>query len=270
MGYFCADNLLPALFPRFLEIMQESYSDLPKMAVVVDIRGGELFPYIEEALSELKKIVDYQVVFLEASDAVLVSRFKETRRKHPLGHDKKTILQSIIEERHLLEEFKGHADMVIDTSNLTHRQLAAQIEEMFGDNMDERMAISVTSFGFKYGAPIDADLIIDVRFLPNPYYIPNMRYQTGRNKEVRDFVLQNDTTKEFIRRYIALLRFLLPHYIKEGKKHLSIAIGCTGGRHRSVAICEVIYKGLQMNGYNISYGHRDIGKADFKVQEELK
>jgi UPF0042 nucleotide-binding protein len=204
------------------------------------------------------------VVFLEASDAVLVSRFKETRRKHPLSHDKKTVLQSIIEERHLLEELKGHADVVIDTSDLSHRQLAVQIEKMFGENMNEQIAVSVSSFGFKYGIPIDADLVIDVRFLPNPYYMPHMRYKTGHDKEVRDFVLQNDITTEFLSRYTELLRFLIPNYIREGKKHLSIAVGCTGGRHRSVAICEVIYESLKEDGYNLSYAHRDISKADLK------
>lgn len=267
LGYFCVDNLPPNLLLKFIEGLILSHGNITKVAFVVDIRGELFFPQLAESLNQLKLIADCQVIYLEASNEALVRRYKETRRRHPLAGEGETVLESIVTERQKMEEIRGCADLIIDTSDLSPRQLSEYMVENFSsaEASKEELAVSIISFGYKYGLPIDADLLMDVRFLPNPYYDLKMRPLTGLDKKVRDFVLKSELTREFLRRYTALLRFLVPNYLNEGKKHLSIAIGCTGGRHRSVVIAENIAKRLKAEGYHISLSHRDIKKADPKA-----
>ncbi|MDO4581834.1 MAG: RNase adapter RapZ [Bacillota bacterium] len=270
LGYFCVDNLPPQLFGKFIEGVGLNTDKLPKTAIVADIRGGaDVFPAVIEALRELKvQGVNYEVVFLEASDEVLVSRYKETRRPHPLAHDGQDVLASIREERRLLTELRGMADIIIDTTELVNQYLTRHLNILFGGAENAGFSVTVTSFGYKYGLPIDADLVVDVRFLPNPYYIPTLKPLTGLDKEVRDFVLRNQITVEFLRYYVRLIRFLLPHYRHEGKKHIAVTIGCTGGRHRSVAIAEALAKRLRHDGYATAVVHRDIERANQKQKEQ--
>ncbi len=263
LGYFCVDNLPPSLFASFIHYNRQTRGELSKMAVIIDVRGGEDFYSFEQVLAGLaNEGIKFRILFMEASEAVLVSRYKETRRRHPLARSGRSVSDCIVEERQRLTEMRGLADIVIDTSDLTNRQLSAMIVKMFSENESEIFAVSVSSFGFKYGMPIDADMVIDVRFLPNPYYIEEMRYQTGLDTTVRDYVLDKQETTEFLNLYLSLLKFLLPNYIKEGKKHLAIAVGCTGGRHRSVTIAEAIATSLVSDGYETSLSHRDIKKGN--------
>jgi len=267
LGYFCVDNLPPNLLLKFVEGLILSKGNITKVAFVVDIRGEQFFPQMADTLNALKAIANCQVIYLEASNESLVRRYKETRRRHPLAGESETVLESITSERQKMEEIRGSADLIIDTSDLSPRQLNEYMVENFSssETKQEELSVSIISFGYKYGLPIDADLLMDVRFLPNPYYDQKMRPLTGLEKKVRGYFLKSDLTREFLRRYTALLRFLMPNYLREGKKHLSIAIGCTGGRHRSVAIAENIAKRLKAEGYPINLSHRDIKKADQKA-----
>ncbi len=259
MGYFCVDNLPPSLLRQFMANMNEHHPDLDKIAVAVDIRSMENLANLTAVLANFKQAdYNYRVLFMNACDTVLINRFKASRRPHPLAKDGLGLSGGIIAERKQLEEIKGLADIVLDTSDLDIKQLAAHINDLFADRRSLLPEISLYSFGFKYGLPLDADLVIDVRFLPNPYYIPELKPLTGHDQTVRDYVLKQDLSKEFLRRYLYLLRFLLPQYKKEGKKHLLIAIGCTGGKHRSVAISEELAKRLAKDGYHLIIGHRDI------------
>lgn len=266
-GYFCVDNLPPNLFAKFIEGMRLGHEQLPKMAIVADVRTGiDSIPEIEQALRELRNNgIDYQLIFLEAADNILLSRFKENRRPHPLSATGEGTLQLVKKERQLMTELRGLADIIIDTSEFTNQQLAAHLETLLSYEGSSGITVAVTSFGFKYGLPIDADLVIDVRFLPNPYYIPELRSYSGQDKPVADYVLNNEVTKDFLRIYLRLLRYLLPHYQNEGKRHISIAVGCTGGRHRSVALAEHIAKRLSKSGYSTSVAHRDINRKKERV-----
>jgi len=266
LGFFCVDNLPPTLIPKFTELINQSVDKMKKVALVIDIRGGEFFPALFEAFSQLKlRDIKYEILFLEASDETLVRRFKETRRRHPLVPDGR-VLDGILEERVRLQELRGMADKIIDTSDLTNHQLKDQVVQLFSENKQGNLSISVMSFGFKYGIPLDADLTIDVRFLPNPFYLESLRAFTGHHKQVRDFVLGNPIAKTFLRRYIGLLNFLIPHYAVEGKAHLVIAIGCTGGQHRSVVLANKIGKALTKRGFQVAVSHRDIFKAGIKKE----
>lgn len=266
LGFYCVDNLPPTLIPKFTELIAQSRGKMTKAALVIDIRGGEFFPALFEALSQLRsREISYEIIFLEASDETLVRRFKETRRRHPLAPHGR-VLDGIIEERLRLQELRGMADKVIDTSDLTNQQLKDQVLSIFSENKQGQLSITVMSFGYKYGLPLDADLVIDVRFLPNPFYIETLRPYTGENKEVKKFVLTHPVAKTFLRKYIGLLNFLIPHYGEEGKTHLVIAIGCTGGQHRSVALANRIGKALSRQGYHAAVNHRDILKAGVKQE----
>ena len=268
MGFFCVDNLPPALFAKIIEGMTlANNNSLPKMAIVADVRAGvEGIPQIEVALNELRTAgVDFQVIFMEASDKVILDRYKENRRPHPLSRQGQSMLQCVQEERHLMEGLRGCADIIIDTTEFTAQMLNKHLGQLFIDDNTVGITVSVTSFGFKYGIPIDADLVMDVRFLPNPYYIGELKSLSGLEKTVADYVIKNDTTREFLRLYMKLLRYLLPHYQSEGKKHISIAIGCTGGRHRSVALAEHIGKRLRSLGYSASVSHRDMERKKERV-----
>lgn len=261
MGFFCVDNLPPSLITKFAEVCMQPSSKLDKIALVTDIRGGELFRDLIPALNDLKAMeVSYEILFLDASDKVVIKRFKETRRMHPLAPEGR-LFKAIDDERQILSEVKLKADHIIDTSNLTSKQLKEELFNIFaGEGVTKGIFINIISFGFKYGIPIECDLVFDVRFIPNPYYIESMRPKTGNNKVVMEYVLNSPETKIFIEKLSDMLDFLLPNYIKEGKSQLVIGIGCTGGRHRSVAIANEIYRLLSEKKEHIAVDHRDIEK----------
>jgi UPF0042 nucleotide-binding protein len=262
-GYFCVDNLPPSLLLQFIHDIRASQWAPDKMAIAVDIRSGETLANLTAVLAVLKKKgLDYRLIFMDAADSTLISRYKATRRRHPLAAEGLSLLGGIITERERLEEIHGLADIIIDTSDFSPHRLDEYIGELFADAGQLLPLISICSFGFKYGLPLDADLIVDVRFLPNPYYIDELKPQTGHKPAVRDFVLKQPATREFMRRYLQLLRFLLPQYHKEGKRHLLLAVGCTGGRHRSVAIAESLAKRLRLLGYQVIMAHRDMDKGN--------
>lgn len=260
MGYFCVDNMPPSLLPKFWELVKES-GKLTKIALVIDLRSRAFFEEIMSAIGTMDNtsFITTKILFLEASDEELVSRYKETRRTHPLAMDGR-IMDGIRTERALLADIKGRAQMVIDTSDVTPRQLREKIMSSFKTDDTQLFRVEVVSFGFKYGLPIDADVVMDVRFLPNPHYIDNLRPLTGMDKPVYDYVMQQPETELFYRKFIDLLEYVLPGYKKEGKNNVTIAIGCTGGQHRSVALSERIGHQLIADDYKVNISHRDKGK----------
>lgn len=261
MGYYCIDNLPPSLLPKFAELCVQSEGKISKVGLVIDIRGGRFFDSLFEALESLdKQGIFYEILFLEAVDEILIRRFKESRRRHPLSPLGR-VLEGITLERQRMEELRGRANKIIDTSNLKVNELKDQINELYGSvSLGSQLTLSVTSFGYKFGLPIDADLVMDVRFLPNPYYIEEMQEQTGLDDSVKEFVLEQEITGQFLAQYIQLLKFLIPNYINEGKTHLGIAIGCTGGQHRSVALAAEIGTALMEMGHQVLIKHRDLSK----------
>lgn len=262
LGYFCVDNLPPTLIPKFAEACVQGEGKIEKVALVSDIRGGSFFDSLFQSLNYLKdKNYNYEILFLDASDEILVKRFKETRRRHPLALDGR-IITGIGNERNRLREVRDRADSIIDTSKLAPRDLRDKINELYGDNKHIQTSISITvlSFGFKYGIPVDADLVFDVRFIENPFYIPELKKFSGLDEPVKLYVMENQETKKFMDKLIDMLKFLIPNYIKEGKRQLIIAIGCTGGRHRSVAIAGALRGELIKIGYSAGIEHRDISE----------
>ncbi|HWI54504.1 MAG TPA: RNase adapter RapZ [Desulfobacteria bacterium] len=259
LGFFCIDNLPPALIPKFAELCTQSEGKINKIALVVDIRGGDFFDSVYESLEHLKALgIKCEILFLEASDETLVRRFKESRRPHPLSPEGQ-ILEGIKEERSRLGELKGKADKIIDTSNLSNKHLKEQIKAMYGTEENEHnLNITVMSFGYKHGIPMDADLVFDVRFLPNPHYIESLRPLTGNHKDIQDYVMNSAISKTFMKRFSDLIKFLIPHYVNEGKSSLVIAIGCTGGRHRSVTLANKLAEILEQLDYKVNKRHRDI------------
>jgi len=259
LGFFCVDNLPPVLIPKFAELIEQSEGKIGKVALVIDLRGREFFTALFESLRYIKEhsTLDYEILFLEATDSVLVQRYKESRRRHPLA-PMDAPLEGILQERRLLEELKGLASQVIDTSQLKPAQLKEKIVSRFTNIDATSISINVISFGFKYGIPIDADLIFDVRFLPNPHYVESLRPNTGQHPEVYEYVMKWTETQEFLNKLLDLLHFLVPQYRKEGKSQVVIGIGCTGGKHRSVAIAEYLGK-VMANGENetVRVSHRD-------------
>ncbi|QQZ10368.1 RNase adapter RapZ [Heyndrickxia vini] len=260
LGFFCVDNLPPTLLPKFLELMKDATNKMNKVALVMDLRGREFFEHLFKALDDLTETswVSPRILFLDADDSVLVRRYKETRRMHPLSPSGLP-LEGIRQERMLLEELKGRAQIIFNTSELKPKELREKILNEFSMNKQSTFTVNVMSFGFKHGIPIDADLVFDVRFLPNPFYIENMRPKTGLDQEVYDYVLKWNETNKFLEKVTDLLSFMLPHYKREGKSQLIIAIGCTGGQHRSVALTEYIGQYLK-NDYHTRITHRDIKK----------
>ncbi|SHE14707.1 glmZ(sRNA)-inactivating NTPase [Chlamydia abortus] len=259
LGFFCVDNLPPVLIPKFAELIEQSNGKIGKVALVIDLRGREFFTALFESLRYIKEnyTISYEILFLDAIDSVLVQRYKESRRRHPLAKDGSP-LSGILQERKLLEELKGMATQVIDTTSLKPAQLKEQIVSRFIQSDEDVMAVDVISFGFKYGVPIDADLIFDVRFLPNPHYIEQLRPNTGQHPEVYDYVMKWTETQEFLTKLLDLLHFLIPQYKKEGKSQIVIGIGCTGGKHRSVAIAEYLGKTLgSSDTERVRVSHRD-------------
>ncbi|PWW29559.1 UPF0042 nucleotide-binding protein [Cytobacillus oceanisediminis] len=258
LGFFCVDNLPPTLLPKFLELMKESGNKMNKVALVMDLRGREFFDHLFKALDELSETswVTPQILFLDADDSTLVRRYKETRRSHPLAPSGLP-LEGIKLERELLEELKGRAQLIYNTSQMKPRELREKILTEFSLNRKTIFTVNVMSFGFKHGIPIDADLVFDVRFLPNPHYIDHMRPKTGLDEEVSSYVLKWTETSKFLEKVTELLSFMLPHYKREGKAQLVVAIGCTGGQHRSVALAEYIANYFKKD-YHTAITHRDI------------
>ena len=260
LGYFCVDNLPPALISKFGELCSHSSDQIQRVALVIDIRGRDFFDSLFEELSKLEEAgSDYRILFLEASTEALINRFKKTRRRHPLAPEGR-ISEAIELEREKLEEIRGTADKIIDTTELDPKGLKEEIEGSFVENTkQDQITLSILSFGFKYGVPLDADLMFDVRFLPNPHYVDSLRSLTGEDKRVQDYVLKWPITNQFKKKLFDMIDFLLPQYIKEGKTHLTIAIGCTGGKHRSVTFAEKLYEEFK-DEYNILIKHRDSDK----------
>lgn len=260
-GYYCVDNLPIDLMENFSDLLFSQTSEKNKAAMAVDIRSGEDLDKLNAVLKRLrKKDQNYEILFLDCSNSTLIKRFKETRRSHPMG-DTDSVENEINSEREKLDFLRKQADYIIDTSNLLVRDLRTEIEKIFVLNKDYRnLFVTIMSFGFKYGVPADCDLVFDVRFLPNPYYIPDLKYKTGEQKEVRDFVLESPVSKEFLLKLTDMIQFLIPNYIDEGKNQLVIGIGCTGGHHRSVTVANELFK--QLNSLDANYGirisHRDI------------
>ncbi|MDG4657155.1 RNase adapter RapZ [Ectobacillus antri] len=260
LGYFCVDNLPPALLPKFVELMSESRNKMDKVALGIDLRGREFFDQLWESLDDLTErtwLIPH-ILFLDAKDSTLVTRYKETRRSHPLAPTDLP-LKGIELERELLGDMKARANMVLDTSDLKPKDLREKISNVFSSPDQDGFRINVTSFGFKYGVPIDADLMFDVRFLPNPFYIPQMKPLTGLDEEVSSYVLKFNETNKFLEKLTDLISFMLPYYKREGKSQLVLAIGCTGGQHRSVTIAEYL-KEYFAKEYTTHVSHRDVEK----------
>lgn len=261
MGYFCVDNLPIQLIMRFAEIAYGDDNDIDNVAIGVDIRSGVYLEQLSECLKQLKSSqYDYEILFLDSNDDVLIKRYKETRRNHPLARNGR-IEDGIKAERSRIAFLRKEADYIIDTTSLLTRELKVELDKIFIKNAEyHNFIISVVSFGFKYGIPRDADLVFDVRFLPNPYYDLSLRPLTGNDEAVQNFVMQFDEAREFMNKLADLLEFLIPNYIKEGKNGLVIAVGCTGGKHRSVTLANGIYEELQSLPYTVRRYHRDLEK----------
>ena len=266
LGYFCVDNLPANLIGNLIELngAPGSEGEHRTLAVVCDARNGDYFGTLGEQLAALKERgIEYKMLFLDADDEKLVSRYKSSRRRHPMCTDGTTIAQGIQRERQLLMQLRDDADYVINTTEMLSQKLRGRIRSLFGTGNERRgLSVTVYSFGFKHGAPLDADLVMDVRFLPNPYYDPELRHLTGLDAPVRDYVMLRDETIEFRKRWHDLLDVVMPGYAAEGKQQLAIAVGCTGGQHRSVALAESTGDYLKSRGYRVSVAHRDLKLAE--------
>lgn len=261
-GFYCVDNLPILLMEKFAELSLRNRSDGQDVALGIDIRSGEELPLLKDVMDRWRETaLPFTVLFLDSSDEVLIKRYKESRRNHPLARSGR-IEKGIALEREKLSFIKEEADYIMDTSKLLTRDLRQELEKTFQDDKKYgNLFITVLSFGFKYGIPSDADLVFDVRFLPNPHYIEELRAHTGNEKEVQEYVMQGGTGKEFLEKLTDMLEFLIPHYVLEGKNQLVIAIGCTGGRHRSVTIANEVYRCLESKGrYGVRLEHRDAEK----------
>lgn len=263
LGYFCVDNLPPALIPTFIQLCTQMREPISRIAMGVDVRGGEFFDDLSSALATMDQAgTRPMVLFLEAEDDILVRRYKETRRRHPLSPQGST-LEGIREERKMLSDLKSKASIIIDTSNLSPGELRRQLVEVFSKNVKlQKLLVTIVTFGFKHGLPMDADLVFDVRFLPNPYYLAELKPLSGLDSRVSQFVMRSSLSKSFFLRLSRFVDFLLPHYVEEGKSHLTITIGCTGGRHRSVAVGEALRAHLEAKEHTVVVEHRDIERGE--------
>lgn len=263
MGYFCIDNMPIPLMTKLAELIVVPNAEINKVALGLDIRSGQNLKELGPVLDELdRQGIGYEILFLDSNDATLVKRYKETRRSHPLAGDGR-VEQALKEERNLIEFLKKRASYVLDTSRMLTRELKAELIGIFQGNREYKsLYITVLSFGFKYGIPSDADLVFDVRFLPNPYYIEELRPQSGNDKAVQEYVMANDAAQEFLTKLTDMISFLIPHYVSEGKSQLVIAVGCTGGKHRSVTLANALYDNLNVEDrtYGLKIEHRDIPK----------
>lgn len=258
MGFYCVDNLPPALITKFAELCYQPNSSIDKVALGIDIRGRKFFEALHESLNYLEKEnYEYEMVYLDCNDDVLLKRYKMTRRNHPLAKDMQ-IPEGIKMERKIMEPLKELSTCIIDTTNMKPKDLKEEIKKIYSSGEDNpNLTISVVSFGFKHGILADADLVFDVRFLPNPYYVEELRAKIGDDKEVRDYVMNSKISEEFYVKLLDMIHFLVPQYIEEGKQHLVIGVGCTGGRHRSVTITNLIAEDLSNKGYRVVKKHRD-------------
>lgn len=261
LGYFCIDNMPPMLLPKFGELYILNEMKIDKLALVMDVRSGDFYNDLLKFMDEMKKVdVEVSILFLDCSDEVLINRYKENRRLHPLAQTGNN-LEGIMLERQRLSSLKGQSDYIIDTTKFSVWDLKKEIASIFKDETSQLdLIVNLVSFGYKYGLPISCDLLFDVRFIPNPFYVPELRNYTGNDENVKEYVLYAEETKVFLDKLIDLLKFLLPLYQVEGKKTLTIGIGCTGGKHRSVAITNELAKLINNLGYKPSIEHRDIGK----------
>ena len=259
MGYYCVDNLPVPLIPKFVELILEPSQEITKVVLGIDVRADQSFDDVMTALADLKsKGFAYEILFMEASDATLMKRYKETRRMHPLAMGGR-VADGIAKERKILEKMKADADYVIDTSHSLTRELKEELDRIFISNKDyNSLMVNIVSFGFKHGIPADVDLVFDVRFLPNPFYIDELKLKTGNDQEVRDYVMSFPEAGEFLQKLTDMISFLIPNYIKEGKNQLIVGIGCTGGKHRSVTLANKLYEQLKDKGnYGLTVSHRD-------------
>ena len=262
IGDYCVDNMPPELMPKFAEIYHKS-ADVNDCAVLVcDLRGGSMFDKLSEGLDEMAELgYEYEVLFLDASDEALIRRYKETRREHPLSSGGR-IIDGIKKEREMLSEIKNKANKIIDTSTLSASQLRQKIKLMYSNDSEfGEMLVHIMSFGFKYGIPLDSDLVFDVRFLPNPFYVPELKEHTGLETCIRDYVMDSEVSHEFLKKLTDLVKYMIPQFIKEGKTQLIISVGCTGGHHRSVTIAEALCNEVKAMGKNVMVSHRDIKKG---------
>ncbi|MCR2033797.1 RNase adapter RapZ [Anaerofustis stercorihominis] len=264
-GFYCVDNLPPKLIDTFIDLLDKSEPKTENIAIVLDARGSAFFDDIDEILDNLKNERGADILYIDADDDVLISRYKKNRRKHLIsGNDR--IEVAIKKERKSMEEVKKRADLIIDTSKLLERDFEKILHDCYGKigTVSSQFSINISSFGFKYGILHDADIVYDVRFLPNPFYIKDLKPLTGKNKEVSDYVFSFDESKEFMDKLEDIIAFTIPYYIKEGKAQLVIGIGCTGGRHRSVAIAGELAKRIEEKGYIVTEEHRDISKDNYQ------
>ncbi len=261
IGFFCVDNMTPQLIPTFVKILTDSEEIREKVAIVADTRLGDSFSELFKALDELRIMeCEYKILFIDADNEVIMRRYQETRRKHPLvtADSQSELLDIIIKEREILKKARNIADYVIDTSLINTSQLKERIAQLFLDDIVNTLKINVVSFGFKYGVPKDSDLVFDVRCLPNPFYVPELKHKTGLEEPVRDYVMQFEQAQGLVPKLLDLINYLVPLYRSEGKSQLTISIGCTGGKHRSVVFSELVYKDIKSKGYSSSVYHRDI------------
>ncbi|MBR1441846.1 MAG: RNase adapter RapZ [Lachnospiraceae bacterium] len=261
VGFYCVDNLPTSLIEKFVELLWTPNSEVTKVALGLDVRSDINFGEVEAILEKLQgNGYKFEILFMDASDDALVKRYKESRRVHPLATDGSRVQDGIARERKILKETKKKADYVIDTSKLLTRELKEELDRIFVQNEEyNSLMVNIMSFGYKYGIPGDSDLVFDVRFLPNPYYIDELKHQTGNDKPVQDYVMSFPETKEFLDKLVDMLNFLIPNYIKEGKYQLVIAIGCTGGKHRSVTLANALYEKMKgRKGYGLKLSHRDV------------
>ena len=262
MGFFCVDNLPAPLIPKFAELGAGSSGEYDRVVLVTDIRGGTRFDGLFQALDGLRTMkCGYRILFMEASDQAIIQRYKETRRSHPLAEECGSLKEAIGLERRVLEPVKERADWVIDTSGLSTRALREKLLRLFSRGTEGSMEVRVLSFGFKHGIPAEADLVFDVRFLPNPFYVAELRPLTGLDGRVRDYALSAPQSQEFLKKLTDFVVYLLPRYVEEGKASLTVAVGCTGGHHRSVAVAHALAETVRGLNYPVSESHRDMGRT---------
>lgn len=261
IGFFCVDNMTPILIPTFVKILKDSTEAREKVAIVADTRLGDSFSQLFKALDELRIMeCEYKILFIDADNEVLLRRFQETRRKHPLSSDDSSVelIDIIKKEREILKKARNIADYVIDTSLISTSQLKERIAKLFLDDVSNTLKINILSFGFKYGVPNDSDLVFDVRCLPNPFYVQELKNHTGLESCVSDYIMQFEQSRGLVPKLLDLINYLIPLYRSEGKSQLTVSVGCTGGKHRSVTFAEIVYKDIKQQGYNVSVYHRDI------------
>ncbi|NBI09091.1 RNase adapter RapZ [Colidextribacter sp. OB.20] len=264
MDYFCVDNLPAPLIPKFAELGMAGSGEYDRVALVTDVRAGTNFESLFQALDSLEGMkCAYRILFMDASDETIIKRYKETRRAHPLADGTDSLEEAIALERRMLSALRDRADKIVDTTNLSTAKLKGVLRQMFGraGTSEGRMEVRVTSFGFKHGVPMEADLIFDARFLPNPFYVAELRARTGLDTRVREYVFQNGQAEEFLRRLWELVGWLLPRYEEEGKTSLVVAVGCTGGHHRSVAVAHALADKVKAQGWPVAESHRDLGRT---------